>query len=718
MGRLAWYARRLRTMTPAEIAWRAASTGRTITAGVRSPRSDAGLLGTTSPDWAAALAAFRAGTDRPVLLDRDRAAQIASAHPEATAAVVAVADRMVEGRVQYFGYPEAVLARPVDWHHDPVSGIRWPAVAAARLDHRSASGDVKWIWELNRLQHLPWLAEAWLYTGERRYAETAFAHLDTWLEQNPPGTGIAWRGAFEAGVRLISVSVALQGLRDSELLTVDALPRGRPDGGRVDAALLDRSVAVQLGEQPPGGRTERSGGWCAVASRAGRVRRRRCSGRWTGSRGSRTGRSCPTAPALSRRSPTSSSPGTCFWWCTLWLRLAGRPVPSAITAGLRRSATYLAALAGDGDPVPRYGDDDEGFALRLDVEPVPGLRRHLEAVAAVTGASVATRHGVEGLTALWLGGTNPARPTGHVPPSSRYFADGGLVLLRSAGRRLTMDVGPLGYLAIAAHGHADALAVTLAVDGTELIGDPGAGSYYGHPGWRPVHRGTRAHATVTVDGVDQSVIGGAFLWTTKAVTTVRRVDLASGVVDAEHDGYQRLEQPVRHRRWLIGTPGQWTVLVVDELTGQGLHTVRTTWPLHPDLESDQNPAGTDMHAVSKDGQPVLHVAHAATAPLTLDQVRGDEETGLGWWSERLESRRPAWWLSAVVRAELPLVIVTALHPASNTEPPSELGVARDEDRIVVTWGDADGRQTVQVHTAEGAMVRRMSEEASPARRTP
>ncbi len=28
-----------------------------------------------------------------------------------------------------------------------------------------------------------------------------------------------------------------------------------------------------------------------------------------------------------------------------------------------------------------------------------------------------------------------------------------------------MDVGPLGYLSIAAHGHADALAVTIAVDG-------------------------------------------------------------------------------------------------------------------------------------------------------------------------------------------------------------------------------------------------------------
>ena len=81
---------------------------------------------------------------------------------------------------------------------------------------------------------------------------------------------------------------------------------------------------------------------------------------------------------------------------------------------------------------------------------------------------------------------------------------------------MTVDVGPLGYLAIAAHGHADALAVGLAVDGHDLVGDPGTGSYFAHPEWRTAHRSTRAHATVAVDDADQSVMGGPFLWTEHA----------------------------------------------------------------------------------------------------------------------------------------------------------------------------------------------------------
>ena len=143
--------------------------------------------------------------------------------------------------------------------------------------------------------------------------------------------------------------------------------------------------------------------------------------------------------------------------------------------------------------------------------------------------------------------------------------------------------GPLGYLSIAAHGHADALAVTLSLDGQEVIGDPGAASYYGHPEWRQVHRGTRVHPTVTVDGENQSVSGGPFLWTGHARVRVHAVDLERGIFDAEHDGYRRLPSPVTHRRWVSAPPRRGTILVLDELSGSGEHQMRVSWPLHPSL---------------------------------------------------------------------------------------------------------------------------------------
>ena len=111
-----------------------------------------------------------------------------------------------------------------------------------------------------------------------------------------------------------------------------------------------------------------------------------------------------------------------------------------------------------------------------------------------------------------------------------------------------MDVGPLGYLAIAAHGHADALAITLAHDGRELVVDPGTGSYYSHPdsahrapGHPDARHGERGRGGPVGDGRRVPVVAPGRV-------TVRRVDLAAGEVCAEHDGYTAAGPPVTHRR--------------------------------------------------------------------------------------------------------------------------------------------------------------------------
>ena len=77
--------------------------------------------------------------------------------------------------------------------------------------------------------------------------------------------------------------------------------------------------------------------------------------------------------------------------------------------------------------------------------------------------------------------------------------------------KLIMDAGPLGFLSIAAHGHADCLSLLLSVSGKELLVDPGTYCYHTEREWRDYFRGTAAHNTVRVDGIDQSQIAGAFL---------------------------------------------------------------------------------------------------------------------------------------------------------------------------------------------------------------
>ena len=77
-------------------------------------------------------------------------------------------------------------------------------------------------------------------------------------------------------------------------------------------------------------------------------------------------------------------------------------------------------------------------------------------------------------------------------------------------RWVWFDHGPLGFPALAAHGHADALAMGLHLGGTQVIVDAGTGGYGGWGPWRRYFRGTSAHAALRVDGRDSSVPRGPF----------------------------------------------------------------------------------------------------------------------------------------------------------------------------------------------------------------
>jgi len=708
-GRLGWYARRLQSMEKGEIRWRAEQ----VLHRFRLKTDDHHAL--KVPSWEQALESFRAGADRPVFLDRDRARAIAEREPELVAGLVAAADRVAEYSFSFFGYPEVSLHRPVDWHHDPFTDRRWPDAPSHRIDHRVASGDVKWIWELNRLQHLPLLAQAWLFTGDNRYSAAAFEHLDTWIDQNPFGQGIAWRGAFEAGLRSVSIAVALQGLRDAPELTSDRY----------------RRIVGVLAESAHRCWTERSlfssannhlvGEMAGLAVVATMFPELRSAQAWE----------CDSVKVLCGEAGKQILPDGVGAEQSVGYQMAtvellhlvaallyqrdGR-APAEIADAIRRSSEFLSAAVGDEDPDPRYGDNDQEFALRLGPEPVRSIRDHLGVVSALGWGASGPAAQSKTLSARWFGSIaasdREARSESSAPNAGEanqsFFApDGGLVVLRRGRRRTTMDVGRLGYLSIAAHGHADALAVTVSDGGMDVIGDPGTGSYYQHPDWRTVMRGTRAHATVCIDGHDQSTIGGPFLWTQHAQVRVRGVDLDAGIVDAEHDGYTRLPGRITHRRWLIAPPGESSQLVVDWITGTGSHEVRTCWPIDPSVHVTR--AG-DARVLLRDDVPIGRILHAATALVRCDDSNGDEQRSLGWWSERLEDRVPAWWLSSVCAAELPVAVATLISLADGAVTTADLRVAVAGDIIEVSWFQDSHRVAVDVRVDRAASITRRTDD--------
>lgn len=147
-----------------------------------------------------------------------------------------------------------------------------------------------------------------------------------------------------------------------------------------------------------------------------------------------------------------------------------------------------------------------------------------------------------------------------------HLADTGYVRVQKGPFTLFLDIGPIGPDYLPGHAHADSLNFELHLDGAPVIVDSGT-SVYGTGAERLRQRGTAAHNTVEVDGLSSSEVWGGFRVARRATTTVTRLENGETVVvEAQHDGFQRIAgKTLHHRRWEVS---ETAVTIVDTLPGR------------------------------------------------------------------------------------------------------------------------------------------------------
>jgi len=182
-------------------------------------------------------------------------------------------------------------------------------------------------------------------------------------------------------------------------------------------------------------------------------------------------------------------------------------------------------------------------------------------------------------------GISPRRPIVQIGSKriSVFEASGYSVIRTGNGAIVTFDHGPLGMAPFYNHGHADSLSVTLTKNGKEFLVDPGTYRYNGAPEFRKYFKGTRAHNTVTIDRIDQAVQETSFIWSRPYKCTLENAEQRGGnvFVQASHNGYSRLSDPVHHRRAILYSD-QNTILIKDSFSGRGFHLFELNFHLHPE----------------------------------------------------------------------------------------------------------------------------------------
>jgi uncharacterized heparinase superfamily protein len=615
--------------------------------------------------------------------------EVATRWPDAVADATRRGDRLLVGLHDVLGYRGLRFS---DWHSDPVHHAGAPLVCWAEVAYLDPSiGDHKIIWELNRHQWWLQLARAYWLTGDSRYAHAIVAQMDSWLDANPPLTGINWASMLEIGFRSISWTMAIHFLAASDEYMAlsprcfNALER--------QLGHVEKHLSYYFSPN-----THLTGEALALYVAGQAFPELASSTRWV-----ETGRRIllretdrqilPDGGHVERSMHYQRYTLDFYLLALLTARRAGDgDAERSFASAAARLADFSYAIA-DGDGcLPLIGDDDGGMLWPIAGRDCADIRDSLATAAVVLERPYLAAWGLQEET-FWIAPREAlASSTSAADESrdrrallersrprssrSRTLRDTGYIVMRSERDHAVFDVGVHGYMN-GGHAHADALSLMLSIGGRPLLVDPGTATYTVDAQLRDRMRGSLNHNTVSVDGKPQSRPAGPFHWTTSANACLHacRHNAAFDWAEGAHDGYA----PLEHRRSVFhADDGGW--LVVDQVlsatdhSGDDSHRAATHWHFHPEWMLRVQ-ARRAVRATHLDGAEAWLLFDSGE----LSLVHGDEDSGLGWYAPVYGTLLPTWSVRITSDMRLPIAMVSWIGPASARTTPDLQRIAVNAD---------------------------------------
>ena len=633
---LRWYFHRLRAMRPSEIAgrvrdqlnvthWRRRyhARGAAPAARLSGSRTFVGLL--------------------PHLDNPPEAARLA---------LLAAADRLLDGHWPTFAVGRTDVTPLVDWHRDPRNDLSLPRDAytfGLRIHGEALGFDTKYVWELSRHAHTSVLATAYRLTGEIRYARAAADHVQSWIAANPFLHGVHWGSGVELGMRLIAFAWIRRLLQDWP----DAPKYFEANTAFVDTVYRHQWLLSRRMSAASSANNHRIYENAGLYVGACAFPWFKVSTRWRDGAREVLEKEFALQTFSSGYSREMASGYNGFVLeallaCLTEGALSGHNMGAGAWDIAARALDTLADLADCQGHPPSQGDSDDAHGLLLDAPDYDRWHDLLDLGSAVFATRRQGESDFRSLRAWLLASILSGRAASHkvLPhPRTTVLPDAGLAVLRAHSgtpREIycAFDAGPLGYLGIAAHAHADALAVELRLGGQPVLVDPGTFNFVWRREWRDYFRSTAGHNTLELGATDQSTMGGPFLWMRHAQAVLTRWEgLAEGVaracVSGRHNGYESAQFRGEHNRTVTLDRTSGEIRITDSAKVATPTAVRLLFHLHPDVQC------------RLEGSHALLQWDGGSANMELPQqldwrmARGEEAPILGWYSPAYDRKQPA-----------------------------------------------------------------------------
>jgi len=543
--------------------------------------------------------------------------------------------------------------------------------------------DIKITWEINRLQHLPPLALIYILEGEENLKDIILSQIENWRQSNPYKLGINWVSSLEVGLRCISLLWLLFILGHEEFpekILIQYLKLLQMHGNFIEENLsLQKKFPNNhlIGEAASLGILAISCPFFKDSSRwlqtADRILSKNLDNQFF-----EGGVHKEQAFAYHRFV-------TDFYIHYIILaKKTGLELDSRYVRKLNQMLDYICHSLMPDFNSPNTGDDDSGTLVKI-----LGDSKLLYRNTLINGAILLKRKELlcnirePSIESIFLFGIHEVSDIFEESSSDMYikeeniasisFPSSGVYLMKEKTQDgdyyLNFDCGPQGW-GEGGHGHADCLSFIVYAIGRPLIIDSGTYRYNGVYQWRSYFRGTAAHNTITVDNMDQSVpisspdpFGWTFMPTPKLHhwITTQKFDF----VDGEHNGYERLENPIIHRRKILFVKGEYW-LISDILTGKGRHKFDSYFHFPPGkifLNKDEGFIITLFEEAN------IKVSYLKDHTLSATIIEGSEDPVQGWVSYCYGNKLKSQILNLQKNTDAPTSFYCVLHPFKNKVPP-------------------------------------------------
>ncbi len=464
-------------------------------------------------------------------------AQFPEATPGQVDRTLAEADEVLQGKVRLFGGPLVPLdldagASPLHW---------------TKLEGIPTEEDIKLIWEPGRFGWGITLARAYAFSGEAKYARDFWAKTLHFLDMHPPNLGRQWQSAQEVAIRLMALVFCDRVLASSP----ESTPANRQRLWQAVAEHAQRIPSTLIYARAQNNNhllSEAAGLYTAgiyIADHPNAHQWKELGWHWLNWGFQNQIEEFGTYVQNSVNYHRLMLQLALF---TDWLRReAGEPDwPGTTRERLAAATRWLWALT---DPqtgaVPNLGANDGAYILPLTSQPFNDFRPVVNAAARAFLEQTILEFSQQDEMSAWFGLTGQPENDEKQPQAQD------MLRVENGSGRAFLHTAHFGDRP----SHADQLHVDLWWQGVNVARDAGTYFYNAAPPWDNGLATAFVHNTLTLDGQDQMLRAGRFLWLDWAQAEVLAYEMdEEGHIRrlvAEHNGYRRLG--ALHQRMLEAT---------------------------------------------------------------------------------------------------------------------------------------------------------------------